>query len=365
MARPHGSAQSSSAHEEFSNLIRDRRNEARPQQAAALVREQDSKLSYGTTISDEIVKLAREFVSALRPIILASFVLEIVLVAALFPYHTEAPERITFEPQASDQKFYDQTYSENEKELKYVEFARAAAKANGVEDTVSKFVKEHHLENSRVLEVGAGSGLLQDQVQNYTGLDISATARRYFHKPFVQGDARAMPFRDGEFDAVWSIWVLEHVPNPEMALAEMRRVIRPNGLLLLYPAFMVSPLDAEGYHVRPFRDFGVKGKLVKLSIPLRESPLFWVAYMFPIRAIRRATLALTGQPTSFHYWTVKPNYDRYWEADSDAVNSLERYETYLWFKSRGDICLNCGSRSETFQTYGSLLIFRIKPDSSR
>lgn len=322
-------------------------------------------MSDRAAISQEILNLARELGSALKPIVLTSLVLEVLLIAALFPYHTEAPERITFKPQASDQKFYDQTYSENEKELKYVEFARATAKAVGVEDAVSKFVKDYHLENARVLDVGAGSGLLQDQVVDYTGLDISATARRYFHKPFVQGDARAMPFRDGEFDAAWSIWVLEHVPNPEMALAEMRRVIKPNGLLLLYPAFMVSPLAAEGYHMRPFRDFGVKGKLIKLSMPVRESPLFWVAYVFPIRAIRRATFSLTGQPMSFHYWPLTPNYERYWEADSDAVNSLDRYETYLWFKSRGAICLNCGSEMENFQTYRSMLIFRLRPGPSR
>ena len=321
-------------------------------------------MSYRAAISQEILKLALELRSALKPIVFASLALEVILIAALFPYHSEVPERITFAPQASDQKFYDQTYSENEKELRYVEFARAAAKAYGVQDAVSKFVKDNHLENSHVLEVGAGSGLLQDQVQDYTGLDISATARRYFHKTFVQGDARAMPFRDGEFDAAWSIWMLEHVPNPEMALAEMRRVIKPNGLLFLFPAFMVSPLSADGYHVRPYGDFGVKGKLIKLSMPLRQSPLFWMAYAFPIRAIRRATFALTSRPTSFHYWPVTPNYGRYWEADSDAVNSLDRYETYLWFKSRGDVCLNCGSELDTFPMYGSVLIFRVKPDPS-
>lgn len=42
-----------------------------------------------------------------------------------------------------------------------------------------------------------------------------------------------MPFEDGRFDAIWSVWVLEHVPNPEAALREMRRVVADRGLLFL------------------------------------------------------------------------------------------------------------------------------------
>jgi hypothetical protein len=142
-------------------------------------------------------------------------------------------------------------------------------------------------------------------------------------------------------------------------------VVKPGGLLFLQPAWFASPLAAEGYHVRPFRDFGAKGKLIKFSTPLRESLGFKMAYVLPIRAIRRATLALTPRPMSFHYWPLMANYDRYWEADSDAVNSLDRYEAYLWFKSRGDTCLNCGSEVDTFRNYGSVLILRVKPDPSQ
>jgi SAM-dependent methyltransferase len=124
--------------------------------------------------------------------------------------------------------------------------------------------------------------------------------------------------------------VLEHIPNPEMALAEMRRILKPNGLLLLWPAWRVSPLAARGYHSRPYRDFDVGGKLIKASIGLRT------------------------------------NYAQYWEADSDAVNSLDRYETYLWFKSRGDLCLNCTSDWDilrTQETQKMYLVIRVKPTS--
>jgi SAM-dependent methyltransferase len=201
-----------------------------------------------------------------------------------------------------------------------------------IRDHVAEFVKDHHLEHSRVLDVGAGTGKLQDAVANYTGLDISPTAARFYHKPFVVGTATAMPFKDGEFDAAWSIFVLEHIPNPEAALNEIRRVIKPGGFLYLLPAWDCAPWAAEGYEARPYSDFGVYGKLVKASIPIRELRLFKATYKAPIRLIR----SFGHGPTRLHYRRLTPNYREYWQADSDAVNNLHSPEVMRWFTSRGD-----------------------------
>jgi SAM-dependent methyltransferase len=294
----------------------------------------------------------------------AVLLVEITLVAVLFPYHTAPPEHISFQPASKDNRFYDATYAENDRDLKYVETARKAAEREHIKDRIAEFVQTYHLQKTRVLDVGAGSGFLQDEVADYTGLDISETARRYFHKPFVQADARAMPFTDGTFDAIWSVWVLEHIPNPEMALTEMRRVLKPNGVLFLAPAWLVSPLAAQGYDVRPYSAFGMRDKIIKASSALRESPLFEASYLLPSRALRRGTYALTHRPTSLHYWPLTPNYEQYWEGDSDAVNSIDMYETFLWFKSRGDLCLNCGSEREMFRTKNMRLVIRVKPAAS-
>ena len=296
----------------------------------------------------------------------AALLLDAILVLVMFPYHTDKPEKITFRPTAVDQQFYNRTYTEDEGQLRYVQIARRAAQQAQVEKNVADFVQTYHLQNARVLDVGAGSGLLQDQVKDYTGLDLSATARGYFHKPFVQADARAMPFADASFDAVWSIWVLEHVPNPEMALAEMRRILKPNGLLLLWPAWRVSPLAAQGYRARPYSDFDIGGKIIKATSGLSDSRGFEASYTFPARLIRWITYNTTQQPTAFHHRTLFPNYEQYWEADADAVNSLDRYETYLWFKSRGDLCLNCASEWDILRTQETprmYLVIRVKPTS--
>ncbi len=138
----------------------------------------------------------------------------------------------------------------SEKEAFYANFARKMALKDKVPETVRAFVDRCGLENKKILDVGAGNGLLQDIVADYTGLDISPTARRYFHKPFVEASATDMRFPSESFDGLWSVWVLEHIPNPEKALMEMRRVVKRDGYLLLYPAFDVSRYAAQGCFVR-------------------------------------------------------------------------------------------------------------------
>ena len=285
------------------------------------------------------------------------------LVAIHFPYQTDVgvppPPRI-------EQQFYEKVYSAEEarEEAKYVEIARAEANYYNMAGYVSRFIAQNHLENARVLDVGAGTGMLQDLVADYTGLDISASASAYFHKPFVQGDARALPFKDNEFDVVWSVWVLEHIPHPELALREMRRVVKPGGYIYLSPAWRTQPWVADGYDVRPYSDFGLAGKLTKASIPIRRSRLFANFYLMPIRSLRLASWKLTGRETTYHYRSLEPNYQRYWEPDGDAVNSLDCFETYLWFVSRGDSCLNFLRESDALRILSEPLEIRVGPKRS-
>ena len=68
------------------------------------------------------------------------------------------------------------------------------------------------------------------------GVDISEVTARQAAGAFedaslraVAGDVRSLPFRDGSFDAIYSMGTIEHFPSPERALAEIRRVLRPGG----------------------------------------------------------------------------------------------------------------------------------------
>ena len=284
----------------------------------------------------------------LRSMALAGCLLFAAFVAVHFPYATDAAP--TSAEIAKTTAFYQQAYAAPSEtpsadEDQYIQASTAASEGWHVKDRVQEFAVAQHLENKRVLEVGSGRGYLQDVVENYTGLDISPSVKRFYHKPFVLGSATALPFQDNAYDAVWSIWVLEHVPNPEQALREMRRVVKNDGLLYLFPAWGASTWAAQGYDVRPYSKLDLGGKLIKASIPLRKTNLFQAAYTAPIRTLRWVSFEILHQPTTLHYRRLTPNYDKFWEGDSDAVSSLDRYEALLWFLSRGDECLNCGTPS--------------------
>jgi SAM-dependent methyltransferase len=205
---------------------------------------------------------------------------------------------------------------------------------------LDSFIEQHHLQDKRCLEIGCGLGAFQDIVADYTGVDIAESVRPHLHKPFYQASARDLPFNDNAFDAIWSYAVLEHIPEPEVALSEMRRVLKTEGLLLLAPAWQCRSWAAEGYSVRPYSDFKWKGKLIKLSIPVRDSVAYRSLRIFPQRLVRLLQYRLHCRPTKFRYGRLKANFKEYWMSDSDATNAMDPFEAYLWFVSRGDKCLN-------------------------
>jgi ubiquinone/menaquinone biosynthesis C-methylase UbiE len=97
------------------------------------------------------------------------------------------------------------------------------------------------------LDVGCGTGALSATILQrmrpgcVLGLDSSADFLAHARKQaqdrraaFDLGDAQALPFGDGQFDAAVSGLVLNFVADPERMVAEMRRVVRPGGTVALY-----------------------------------------------------------------------------------------------------------------------------------
>lgn len=92
----------------------------------------------------------------------------------------------------------------------------------------------------RVLEAGCGTGLvlerLRSHVDEVVGIDLSSGMLRHAHSrqlAVAQATVGELPFPAESFDGVASFKVLAHVPQIEMAVAEMARVTRPGGHLVL------------------------------------------------------------------------------------------------------------------------------------
>ena len=201
------------------------------------------------------------------------------------------------------------------------------------------FVDKWNLRQKKCLEVGSAKGLFQDIVEDYTGLDIASSLSSYYHKPFVAvADAR-LPFPDASFDAVFSYATYEHIPDIDIALEELVRVIKAEGVCLLAPAWHTRAWFADGYAVRPFSSLGFRQELIKASIPFRDSPLIRYPLVFLRRLARLGEyLLIGGRPTRLRYRRLKANHEEYWQSDSDACNSLDPFDVILWFRSRGFVC---------------------------
>jgi SAM-dependent methyltransferase len=116
-----------------------------------------------------------------------------------------------------------------------------------------------------VLDVASGAGfglqMLRQAGGRPVGLDYDGGAlaevrRLEWDAPLVHGDATRLPLADGSIDLVVSFETLEHVPDAEAMVREIRRVLRPNGRLVLStPNRAFGPSErhtGNPFHVREF-----------------------------------------------------------------------------------------------------------------
>jgi SAM-dependent methyltransferase len=142
-------------------------------------------------------------------------------------------------------------------------FARTADKLAALQDEraarlaedVRSFVRPRG--DERALDAGTGAGALAlalaPLVREVVGVDLVPELLAHAREraaglenvELVEGDVTALPFEDFSFDLVGTLRTLHHLHRPELAVAELARVTRPGGHVLVVDQIApVDPLDA-------------------------------------------------------------------------------------------------------------------------
>jgi SAM-dependent methyltransferase len=125
-------------------------------------------------------------------------------------------------------------------------------------DVEARFLARVRRPDARVLDAGCGRrtrlAAHRDWIGELVGVDVDAAAgaENSALDRFVAGDLCApLPFEDARFDLVYANFVVEHLDAPEAALREWRRVLRPDGALVLLTSNRANPLMAAAGLVPP------------------------------------------------------------------------------------------------------------------
>ena len=201
-------------------------------------------------------------------------------------------------------------------------------------DLVGAAVHDHLPAGGCVLDVGCGSGLVADRILDkdatYVGFDfgghhIEYAAKRFgdirapLKTVFARGDGQKIPFADASVDVVVLSEVIEHLLQPELAVWEISRVLKPGGVFVMTTNNASEvPLRSPLSHLFAWLEkaFGADHpKLISLrpwvwpypvdrDLLPEDSPDVYLPHTHHIQAETRAMFAAAGMET-FHWSTFE------------------------------------------------------------
>jgi ubiquinone/menaquinone biosynthesis C-methylase UbiE len=170
---------------------------------------------------------------------------------------------------------------------------------------------EHIPSGGSVLEVAPGPGYFAIELAklgNYsiTGLDISETfveiaranaAKAGVRVDFRQGNASDMPFGDESFDFLLCRAAFKNFSEPERALEEMHRVLKPGGQALIIDLRRDASMESISQAVKEMKVGAVNGLITKLTF----------RHMLLKRAYTKGEFEEMILRTKFHRYEIRQN----------------------------------------------------------
>lgn len=181
---------------------------------------------------------------------------------------------------------------------------------------VEGLLERSGVESGLFVDLGAGSESLLPEGLEVVKLDI--VRPETLPERFVQASADALPFPDEAFDGVGLFDVLEHLSDPGVCLSEVRRVVRPGGVVIVtVPAHerLWSPHDDLVGHERRYRTGELRSSLREAGLDVRWMSPFY-GFLVPPAMVR--SLLSLHSPMAI----PRPSLNR--RLSSLAVRSVER-----------------------------------------
>lgn len=169
--------------------------------------------------------------------------------------------------------------------------------------------------DQRILDIGCGDGVLLSQIKSgrLYGVDLDESSLIYatakIKAKLLKSGAEKLPFRNNFFEVVMATEIIEHLTNPQLMLAEIQRVLKPGGKIIITTPIKLTSGLTDPLHVREFSPaelsalISTKFKLIKIyqTHPvwlkkLYSQPLFKVNrfYFEPLRWLINGLVLLTG-----------------------------------------------------------------------
>lgn len=175
----------------------------------------------------------------------------------------------------------------------------------------------------KLLDIGLGEGYFLRKAERYFecfGMDISRYAIEKT-KGIVAGSKLSvgsvtyLNFRDNVFDIITCFQTLEHTDTPQIALREIRRVLKEGGLFI-----MTTPnIDSYGIQIKRERWHGYRDATHISLLPEEE----WTKLL---------------QEENFE--VVEKRYSGFW--DSPYINGIPNFLQHLFFKLPATLLFSCG-----------------------